>query len=66
MLVLSRKLGEEIVVNGNIVITIVRFQGDKVRIWITAPDDVPVYRSELLPLNGTQNNESKKVVSKVS
>lgn len=50
MLVLSRKVGEEIVIGDNIKITIVRIQGDKVRIGIEAPDDVKVYRSELLPL----------------
>lgn len=50
MLVLSRKVGEEIKIGNDITITVVRIQGDKVRIGIQAPDDVKVYRSELLPL----------------
>lgn len=48
MLVLSRKTGEQIVIGENIRITVIRIQGDKVRIGIEAPPDVKVYRSELL------------------
>jgi len=47
MLVLSRKLGEEIVINGNIRVRIVQIDGGKVRIGITAPDDVSVDRQEV-------------------
>lgn len=47
MLVLSRKLNERIVINGNIVITVVRIHGDKVRLGIDAPDDVPIDREEI-------------------
>ena len=48
MLVLSRKLNETVVVNGNIEVKIVSIRGDKVRIAIAAPDDVRIMRSELL------------------
>ena len=48
MLVLSRKLGEKIYIGDNIVITVVRIQGEKTRIGIEAPRDVPVHRSEVL------------------
>jgi carbon storage regulator len=48
MLVLSRKKGESVVVNGNITIVVVDVRGDKARIGIEAPADVPVYRSEVL------------------
>jgi carbon storage regulator len=48
MLVLSRKLNERIVINGNIVVTVVDIRGDKVRLGVEAPRDVAVYRSELL------------------
>lgn len=48
MLVLTRKVGEEIVINGNIRVTITLIKGDKVRIGITAPPDVPVHRQEIL------------------
>jgi carbon storage regulator len=54
MLVLSRKLGEKIMIGDNIVITIVDIDRGKIRLGIEAPRDVPVYRQELLPLNGQQ------------
>ena len=47
MLVLSRKETESIRVGDSIVITIVRVSGDKVRIGIEAPREVPVIRNEL-------------------
>lgn len=47
MLVLSRKLGEEIRIAEGIVITVVRISGDKVRLGITAPRDVAVDRAEI-------------------
>jgi len=50
MLVLSRKESERIRLGENIVITIVRLSGDKVRIGIEAPSDVLVLRDELKPL----------------
>lgn len=55
MLVLSRKTGERLVIGDNVVITIVRIQGDKVRIGIEAPSDVRVIREELKPENETQH-----------
>lgn len=50
MLVLSRKLGERIVINGNIVVTIVKVDRNQVRVGIEAPKDVPVYREEIAPV----------------
>jgi carbon storage regulator len=47
MLVLSRKRDESIVIDGNIVITIVDIRGDKVRLGIEAPSTVPVHRKEV-------------------
>jgi carbon storage regulator len=51
MLVLSRKLNEKVVINGNIVVTIVKIDRNQVRIGIQAPDDVPIQREELLTLD---------------
>jgi len=48
MLVLSRKRDERIVIGDNIVITVVEVRGDKVRLGIEAPTDVPVHRQEVL------------------
>ncbi len=47
MLVLTRKLGERIVVGDSIIISIVRIEHDKVRIGIEAPRDVPILREEV-------------------
>jgi carbon storage regulator len=47
MLVLSRKRDERIVIGGNIVITVIEVRGDKVRLGIEAPVDVPVHRQEV-------------------
>jgi len=47
MLVLSRKINESIVINDDIVVTIVEIRGDKVRLGIEAPKDIPVHRSEV-------------------
>jgi len=48
MLVLSRKRNESVVIDDKIVITVVEVRGDKVRLGIQAPRDVPVHRSEIL------------------
>jgi carbon storage regulator len=47
MLVLSRKRDEQIVIGDDIVITIVDIRGDKVRLGVEAPGDVPVHRHEV-------------------
>ena len=47
MLVLSRKRDESIIINDNIVVTIVDIRGDKVRLGIDAPQDIPVHRREV-------------------
>jgi carbon storage regulator len=47
MLVLSRQKDESIMVGDNVEITIVDVRGDKVRLGITAPKDIPVHRREV-------------------
>ncbi|HVK08420.1 MAG TPA: carbon storage regulator [Gemmataceae bacterium] len=47
MLVLSRRVGEEIVINDNIRISVVAVKGDRVRIGIEAPRDVAIDRAEV-------------------
>ena len=48
MLVLSRRVGEEIVIEGDIHVTVVAIKGNQVRLGVTAPASVPVARLELL------------------
>ncbi|HUA39668.1 MAG TPA: carbon storage regulator CsrA [Candidatus Sulfopaludibacter sp.] len=47
MLILSRKSGESIVIDGRIHVKIVRVEGDVVKVGIGAPVDVPVHRQEV-------------------
>ena len=47
MLVLTRKLGEEIIIDGNIRVTILGIDRGKVRIGVDAPREVPVDRAEI-------------------
>ena len=49
MLVLTRKAGEQILIGDNIRLTLVRVQGNRVRVGIDAPDSVRVVRGELEP-----------------
>jgi carbon storage regulator len=48
MLVLSRKVGERIIIDGKIVIEVVQVKGNRVRLGIEAPPHAPVLREELL------------------
>jgi carbon storage regulator len=47
MLVLSRKKNESIVINDDITIVVVEIRGDKVRLGVEAPKEVPVHRREV-------------------
>ncbi|MCC6418269.1 MAG: carbon storage regulator [Gemmataceae bacterium] len=49
MLVLSRKASERIVIGNGIVVTVIKVQGNQVRIGIEAPAEVAIRRAELLP-----------------
>ncbi|MDO5672835.1 MAG: carbon storage regulator CsrA [Actinomycetaceae bacterium] len=61
MLVLSRRLGEKIVIGENIVITVVEVHRDSVRIGIDAPRSVPVNRAELLEAVSEENVASTTI-----
>lgn len=47
MLVLSRKKDESIIINDHITVTVIEIRGDKVRLGIVAPKDIPVHRREV-------------------
>ena len=47
MLVLTRRLDQSLIIGKDIVVTVVSIRGDKVRLGVTAPLDVPVDRTEI-------------------
>lgn len=47
MLALTRKKSEAIIINNNVEITVLEIKGDQVKIGISAPKEVPVYRKEV-------------------
>jgi len=59
VLVLSRQRDESIFIGDNIVITVVDIRGDKVRLGIAAPTDIPVHRQELYEAIQRQNESNK-------
>lgn len=48
MLVLTRREGEALIIDGNIKVTILSVKGSQVRIGIEAPQEIPIHREELL------------------
>ena len=61
MLALSRKKNEAIVVNNNVEITIREIKGDQVKLGITAPREVPIYRKEVYVQIQEANKEAMSV-----
>jgi len=58
MLALSRKKNEAIIVNNNVEITILDIKGDQVKLGITAPREVPIYRKEVYVQIQESNKEA--------
>lgn len=65
MLVLTRREGERITLGDDIVVTVVSVQGNKVRIGITAPDDVSIRRGELIFDADAAPTAGRKLVEQV-
>jgi carbon storage regulator len=61
MLVLSRQPDESIVIGEDVVITIVGVRGDKVRLGIEAPGEVPVYRQEVYQAIQREGRKTRRV-----
>ncbi|MHC4387283.1 MAG: carbon storage regulator CsrA [Planctomycetota bacterium] len=59
MLVLSRQKDESIMIGDDVEITIVDVRGDKVRLGITAPKEIPVHRREVYEAIQREKNEQK-------
>jgi carbon storage regulator len=60
MLVLSRKKNESIVINDDITVVVIEIRGDKVRLGIEAPKEVPVHRREVYDAIRQQNLDRDK------
>jgi carbon storage regulator len=58
MLILSRKPGESIVIDGRIVVKIVRLEGDMVKVGIEAAKEVPIHRQEVYDEIQRNNQEA--------
>ncbi len=63
MLILTRRIGESLVINNNVNVTVLGVKGNQVRIGVRAPDSVPVHREEIFRRiqqeidSGNQNDE---------
>lgn len=61
MLVLSRHRDESIMIGDDVVITIVDIRGDKVRVGIEAPQDIPVHRQEVYEAIKRENGKAARL-----
>ena len=61
MLVLSRKVKETLVIDNKIKVTVVAVDGDKVKLAIEAPKDIPILRQEVFEAIERENRESLNV-----
>ena len=65
MLVLSRKTNEKIVIDGGIVVTVVKIEGGQVRLGIDAPRHIKVFRQEILGKAGRTPTQEPLVAAGV-
>lgn len=58
MLALTRKVGEQIIIGDNIVITIVDIRGDSIRVALEAPKEIKIYRGEIYQAIAAENKQA--------
>lgn len=63
MLVLSRRVGEELVIDGKVRVVVLQSRGGQVRLGIHAPREIPVFRKELIGCRdeGASGNQQRQV-----
>ena len=61
MLALTRKTGDAIMINNNIEITVLEVRGDQVKIGISAPKEVSIYRKEVYLEIQKENEEAQQI-----
>ncbi len=65
MLVLSRKIGEQVYIGSDIVVTVLEIQGQRVKIGIDAPRDCRVLRGELSPWHQSEADQKPAKVERI-
>lgn len=58
MLILTRRVGETVMIGDNVAVTVLGVKGNQVRIGIKAPKDTPVHREEIFERIRRENEES--------
>lgn len=58
MLVLTRKLGESIMIGDGIEVTVVGIEGDQIKLGIDAPKDIKIYRNEIFQAIQEENRQA--------
>ncbi len=66
MLILSRNKGQKIMINDNIVLSVIEVNGDQVRIGIEAPANVTIYREEIYEAIKQQNQNAVEFTENIS
>lgn len=61
MLALSRKKNESIIINNNVELTVLEIKGDQIKLGITAPKEIPIYRKEIYIQIQNENKEATDV-----
>ena len=61
MLALSRKKNEAIIINNNIEITVLDIRGDQIKLGISAPKEVPIYRKEVYIQIQNENKQATDI-----
>jgi carbon storage regulator len=64
MLILSRKVHQEILIGDGISVTIVAIRGKQVRVGIKAPPNVPIRRDELQPLEHVPESQKQQLANR--
>lgn len=62
MLVLSRKIGERLIINDTITVEVLQIVGNRVRLGVTAPPGVPIMREELLAAGPVADRKRETVL----
>ncbi|MCY4611365.1 MAG: carbon storage regulator CsrA [Gammaproteobacteria bacterium] len=61
MLILTRKIGESLIIDDRVTVTVMGLKGNQVRLGIDAPKDIRIYREEIFPRDASnQAQESEK------